>query len=104
METAFIPLIDDIIRVSNSDIAKTRKRVFTAISRKSLIDFKFNTKDIKIANFEYMKKSSKETGPALLGIELAKKEDLQPFLTRMDKNEISYTRITSSDLLYQYLI
>lgn len=57
-----------------------------------------------IVRFEYMKKSSKETGPALVGFELAKKEDLEPLLKRMDENDISYTRITSSDLLYQYLI
>ena len=43
-------------------------------------------------------------GPALIGIELAKKEDLEPLLERMEKNGINYNRITSSDLLYSYLI
>jgi threonine dehydratase len=36
-----------------------------------------------IARFEYMKKSSKETGPALVGIELADKSDLNPLFKRM---------------------
>ena len=57
-----------------------------------------------IVRFEYMKKANKEKGPALVGIELAKKEDLSPLLKKMDKAEISYTKITSSDLLYSYLI
>lgn len=57
-----------------------------------------------IVRFEYIKKTSKEMGPALIGIELAKKEDLSPLLDRMDKLGISYTRITTSDLLYSYLI
>lgn len=57
-----------------------------------------------IVRFEYIKKTSKEMGPALVGIELVKKENLNPLLKRMDKLGISYTVITSSDLLYSYLI
>lgn len=57
-----------------------------------------------IVRFEYIKKTSKEMGPALIGIELAKKEDLDPLLQKMDKAEINYTKITASDLLYSYLI
>ena len=54
--------------------------------------------------FEYMKKSSKELGPALIGIELANKEDLEPFVNRMQELEIEYTKIEHSDILYSYLI
>ena len=57
-----------------------------------------------IVRFEYMKKANKEKGPALVGIELSKKEDLNPLLEKMDKAEIGYTKITTSDLLYSYLI
>lgn len=57
-----------------------------------------------IARFEYIKKTSKETGPALIGIELAKKEDLDPLLARMDKAGISYMKITDNDMLYNYII
>ncbi len=57
-----------------------------------------------ISRFEYLKKNSKETGPALIGIELATKEDLKPLLERMDKLGISYKRITEDDPLYSYLI
>jgi len=57
-----------------------------------------------IVRFEYIKKSSKETGPALVGIELSKKEDLNPLLQKMDKYEINYTILKSNDPLYGYLI
>lgn len=57
-----------------------------------------------IVRFEYIKKTSKEMGPALIGIELAKKEDINPLLNKMTEAEISYTKITASDLLYSYLI
>ena len=57
-----------------------------------------------IVRFEYIKKTEKEKGPALIGVELDKKEHLEPLLKRMSKIGLSYTRITSSDLLYSYLI
>lgn len=57
-----------------------------------------------ISRFEYVKKTSKERGPALVGIELTKKEDLEPLLKQMNKAGIQYTLIKSSDLLYSYLI
>ena len=57
-----------------------------------------------IVRFEYIKKNSKETGPALVGVELAKKEDFQPLINRMDRLGIKYTVITSKDVLYSYLI
>lgn len=57
-----------------------------------------------IVRFEYMKKSSKETGPALIGIELAKKEDLDPLLKKMNLAGINYTLLKNNDLLYSYLI
>lgn len=57
-----------------------------------------------IVRFEYMKKSSKETGPALVGIELTKQEDFQPLLDRLNKLGIKHTVLTSKDILYSYLI
>jgi threonine dehydratase len=57
-----------------------------------------------ITRFEYIKKNSKEIGPALVGIELTNKEDLKPLTNRMNKLGLTYIPITSSDLLYSYLI
>lgn len=57
-----------------------------------------------IVRFEYIKKASKERGPALIGIELAHKEDLQPLLDKMDEAQIVYTKIDRSDPLYGFLL
>lgn len=69
---------------------------------------KFVTKalgpDDDIARFEYIKKTNKEKGPALVGIELSKREDYEPLLERMAKNDIQYQVITSDDMLYKYLV
>lgn len=57
-----------------------------------------------ITRFEYIKKNAKETGPALVGIEVAKKEDYNKLLKRMDAIGLQYTIVTSTDPLYSYLI
>lgn len=57
-----------------------------------------------IVRFEYIKKNSKETGPALIGIELADKKDLRPLIKKLDSEGINYTALDSNDLLYKYLI
>ncbi len=57
-----------------------------------------------IVRFEYIKKSSKETGPALVGIELAKKEDFYLLVKKMGQAGINYTLISANDPLYSYLI
>ncbi|RJP47082.1 MAG: threonine dehydratase [Armatimonadetes bacterium] len=57
-----------------------------------------------IVRFEYIKKTDKERGPALIGVELTKREDYKKLLSRMDKLEIKYTVLKENDLLYSYLI
>jgi threonine dehydratase len=57
-----------------------------------------------IVLFEYLKKNAKEKGPALIGIELARREDLQPLLDKMSQLQIRYTKVTSGDPLYSFLL
>ncbi|MFO0703474.1 MAG: threonine ammonia-lyase IlvA [Patescibacteria group bacterium] len=57
-----------------------------------------------IVRFEYMKKNNKEKGPALVGIELAKKDDFSGLISRMEKIGLTFRVLTPEDLLYQYLI
>ena len=57
-----------------------------------------------IVRFEYIKKSSKEKGPTLVGIELSKKEDLKKLIENMNRHKIVYTRISTDDPLYSYVI
>lgn len=57
-----------------------------------------------IVLFEYTKKNSRERGPALIGIELSKKEDLMALLKNMNKYEIKFTKINSDDPLYSFVL
>jgi threonine dehydratase len=57
-----------------------------------------------ITRFEYMQKHNKETGPALVGIELRAKEDYQALLQNLEKYNISYTELNKDDTLYSYLV
>lgn len=54
--------------------------------------------------FEYMKKSNRETGPALVGVELAQKDDLSPLLKRMDKAGMIYQHISGDHILFRFLL
>lgn len=57
-----------------------------------------------IVFFEYVKKNNKEKGPALVGLELKDKKDLAPLLERFAKSAIEYTKIESSDMVYNLLV
>ncbi len=57
-----------------------------------------------IVRFEYMKKNNKEKGPALVGVEIARREDLTGLTTRMKEIGITYRVLSPDDLMYQYLI
>jgi threonine dehydratase len=70
--------------------------------RKFLDDALGPTDDI--VRFEYMKKTNKERGAALVGIELKKKEDLDPFLKRLEKIGINYQILSDKEMLYDYII
>ena len=57
-----------------------------------------------IVRFEYMKKTNKAKGAALVGIELQDEKDLEPLLSRMQKGDITFQRLSDEELLYHYLI
>lgn len=57
-----------------------------------------------IAHFQYTKKSNRENGPALVGIELAKPDDFQPLLDRMDQQGINYEHINNNPMLFEMLV
>ncbi len=57
-----------------------------------------------IVLFEYTKKTNREKGPALVGIELKFKKDLEPLLSKMEKIGLKYRKITTDDLVYNFLI
>lgn len=57
-----------------------------------------------IVRFEYIKKTNKERGAALVGIELQHSADLEPLLKRMEKIQLNCRLLGSGELLYDYLI
>jgi len=60
--------------------------------------------DDDIARFEYTKKSSKENGPALVGIELKSPSDYEPLVTRMREKGISFLTLKDHPDLFQLLV
>ena len=57
-----------------------------------------------ITRFEYMQKHNKETGPALVGIELKTREDYDALLKNLDQYHINYTELKSNDNAFGYLV
>ncbi len=60
--------------------------------------------DDDITRFEYMQKHNKETGPALVGIELKRREDYETLLSNMNRYNINFTELNKSDNLFGYLV
>jgi len=57
-----------------------------------------------ITRFEYMQKHNKETGPALVGIELQKRDDYHTLLENLAKFNINFTELNKNDNLFGYLV
>lgn len=57
-----------------------------------------------ITRFEYMQKHNKETGPALVGIELKSKHDYETLLENLNRYHINYTELKQNDNLFGYLV
>lgn len=57
-----------------------------------------------ITLFEYTKKNSKESGPALVGIELKSREDYNGLISRMKKYKVDYMALKESPMLFNFLI
>jgi len=57
-----------------------------------------------ICLFEYTKKNSRENGPALIGIELVRKEDYSSLIERMKKYHINFEEVNSNPNLFNFFI
>ncbi|MDR2930938.1 MAG: pyridoxal-phosphate dependent enzyme [Propionibacteriaceae bacterium] len=60
--------------------------------------------DDDIVLFEYVKKSNRETGPALVGIELGDPDDLAGLLARADASPIRVEPIPPDSAFFRYLV
>lgn len=57
-----------------------------------------------IAYFQYIKKSNKEKGPAVVGIELKDKSDYDTLITQMNNQSIKYQLLNNDPTLFDVLI
>ena len=57
-----------------------------------------------ITLFEYVKKNNRETGPALVGIEINGREDLQPLLERMRHSRLRIEPVAPGSPLFTFLV
>ncbi|MGI4727040.1 MAG: threonine ammonia-lyase IlvA [Janthinobacterium lividum] len=57
-----------------------------------------------ITRFEFVKKTERESGPALVGIELKDKEDYLALVNRMTEYRFDYKEINKDDNLFEYFI
>jgi threonine dehydratase len=57
-----------------------------------------------ITRFEYMQKTNKETGRALVGVELTDKGNYNTLINNLMKYHIDYSEINKNDALFSYLI
>ncbi len=60
--------------------------------------------DDDIAHFEYSKKTNREQGPALIGIEVKSKDDFEPLVQRMEKAKINFEYVNNQPHLFRFLI
>jgi threonine dehydratase len=60
--------------------------------------------DDDIARFEYTKKNNRDSGPALIGIELKDPADFEPLKKRMEEANIDFQHLNKSPLLFDLLV
>ena len=110
-----------ILSGSNNDITRTaeikeRSLLFEGLKHYFIIRFpqrsgalrdfvdKVLGPDDDITHFEYRKKTSREKGPALVGIELQSPEDFEGLVQRMNFNGFIAEYLNEKPDLFQYLI
>lgn len=60
--------------------------------------------DDDISRFEYAKKTNRETGPAVVGIELKHREDFEPLIQRMNAQNIVFEYLNDQPDIFQFLV
>lgn len=110
-----------VVSGSNNDITRTmeikeRSLLYEGLKHYFIVNFpqragalrEFLTEVLgpndDITHFEYSKKNSRDRGPALIGIELQKRKDLEPLMSRMEVKRFKYEYINDQPQLFHYLI
>jgi threonine dehydratase len=109
-----------IVCGGNNDIARTeeiRERALLYEGRKHYFIIRFPQRagalrdflnllgpDDDIAHFEYTKKTNKDNGPALVGLELKSKADFETLIVRLNGAGINYEHINNNPMLFEMLV
>jgi threonine dehydratase len=110
-----------IISGGNNDISRygeilERALIFEGLKHYFLVDFpqepgmlrRFLDEvlgpDDDITLFEYQKRNNRETGPALVGIEIGSRDGLPELLARMDASPISIERVDSGSASFRFML
>lgn len=110
-----------ILSGSNNDITRTeeikeRSLLFEGLKHYFIVRFPQRSGALRdfvdkvlgphddITLFEYRKKTNREKGPALIGIELQNKEDFESLQQRMEENGFMAEYLNKKPDLFQYLI
>lgn len=110
-----------IISGSNNDIdrmqeIKERSLLFEGLKHYFLIRFAQRPNALRdfvnkvlgpqddIVRFEYMKKNDKESGPALVGIELNDPKDYEGLVKRLEENDYEFTVLNKESDLFGYIV
>ena len=56
-----------------------------------------------IVLFDYIKRNNREEGPALVGLEIGDREDLEPLMARMAASNMEIERVDPENPIYRYL-
>jgi threonine dehydratase len=70
---------------------------------KEFVNFVLGPND-DITRFEYMQKHNKETGPALVGIELKSKQDYEALMQNLKKYNFNFTELKKDDNMFGYVV
>jgi len=110
-----------IVSGSNNDITRTeeikeRSLLFEGLKHYFIVRFPQRAGALRtfvdvvlgptddITHFEYSKKTNREKGPAIIGIEVQKKEDFNGLVKRMEENGFIYEYLNDQQDLFQVLI
>ena len=110
-----------VVSGSNNDIARTeeikeRSLLYEGLKHYFIIRFPQRAGALRdflnsvlgptddITHFVYTKKHNRESGPALVGIQVKQKEDYESLLARMDEHGIGYQTLNDSSLLFEFLV
>ena len=110
-----------IVSGGNNDITRTeeikeRSQLYEGLKHYFIIKFPQRSGALKefvnnilgenddIARFEYIKKNSREAGPALVGIELKDRRDYEPLIQRLTDSKFNFQILNDNPMLFEMLV